>query len=213
VSTELTSLVRDDPEVVEIPYCDLVTQNRPDIPAELRRAILVEAGHRCAIPQCRQTPVELAHISPWSKVHEHAFDNLIALCPTCHTRYDRGEIDRKSMVQYKANLSLLSNRYTEIERQLLRAFARKLALARQYHPGLMPKQLRHTYQIGQVRIYSEMDWLLTNLFDDVIVEFRVEEIGALQRQEQGLNSNVVLLTDKGADFLSRWIDAQPLDLD
>lgn len=117
------------------------------------------------------------------------------------------------MLQYKANLGLLSNRYTDIERQLLRTFARKLTLARRYHPGLMPHQLRHTYQIGQVRIYSEMDWLLTNLVDDQIVEFRAEETGALQRQEQDLNSKVVLLTDKGADFLSRWIGAQPLDLD
>ena len=70
---------------------------RPPIPAELERAVLIECGHRCAIPTCRQVPVELAHIIPWSRCKAHTFDNLIALCPTCHTRYDHGEIDRKSM--------------------------------------------------------------------------------------------------------------------
>jgi hypothetical protein len=41
---------------------------------------------------------------PWSEVKEHRFENLIALCPTCHTRYDQGTIDRRSMLVYKALL-------------------------------------------------------------------------------------------------------------
>ena len=67
--------------------------NRQTIPRQLEREVLMEAGHRCAIPTCRQTPVEIAHIVPWEQIQEHTFDNLIALCPTCHTRYDKGEID------------------------------------------------------------------------------------------------------------------------
>ncbi|MEV5317116.1 HNH endonuclease signature motif containing protein [Streptomyces sp. NPDC052687] len=82
-------------------------ENRPAVPRELERRLLVEAGHRCAIPACRSTPVELAHIVPWAKVQEHTFDNMIALCPTCHTRYDNGHIDRRAMFQYKTNLRLL----------------------------------------------------------------------------------------------------------
>src|SRR5262245_61660937 len=78
---------------------------RPAVPADLERRVLVEAGHRCAVPVCKQTPVELAHIVPWSQVKTHQFDNLIALCPTCHTRYDNGEIDRKSMLVYKTQLA------------------------------------------------------------------------------------------------------------
>ncbi|MGW3787570.1 HNH endonuclease [Micromonospora chokoriensis] len=78
---------------------------RPAIPRELERAVLVEAGHRCAIPTCRSVPVELAHITSWSKVREHSFDNLIALCPTCHARFDRGDIDRKAMLTYKGLLN------------------------------------------------------------------------------------------------------------
>ena len=78
--------------------------NRPAIPMELQRRVKVEAGHKCAIPACGNTTIELAHIEPWSKARTHEFHNLIALCPTCHTRYDKGEIDRKSMEMYKAAL-------------------------------------------------------------------------------------------------------------
>src|SRR2546425_201414 len=100
-------------------------ERRPPIPTELQRAILVEAGHRCAIPTCRQIPVEIAHIVAWSKCREHTFENLIALCPTCHTRFDRGEIDRKSMVAYKHNLLILNSRYGDLERRILKRFAQR----------------------------------------------------------------------------------------
>lgn len=84
--------------------------DRPAVPAQLERDLLLEAGHRCAIPTCRAHPVELAHIEPWHKINEHSFENMIALCPTCHTRYDKREIDRKAMLQYKANLAWLNSR-------------------------------------------------------------------------------------------------------
>src|SRR5258707_3569687 len=97
---------------------------RPAIPRQLERDVLVEAGHRCAIPRCKQTPVEIAHIIPWETVQEHTFNNLIALCPNCHERYDKGhEIDRKAMVQYKANLSVINQRYGDLEKRVLEYFA------------------------------------------------------------------------------------------
>jgi hypothetical protein len=88
-----------------------MSERRPDIPAELKRAVLVEAGHRCAIPTCRTSTTEIAHIAPWRDKREHTFDNLIALCPNCHTRYDKDEIDRKSMLMYKAQLGALNDRF------------------------------------------------------------------------------------------------------
>jgi hypothetical protein len=96
---------------------------RDSIPEPIRRRVLVEAGHRCAIPTCRYTRVEIAHIEPWSKVKEHSFENLIALCPNCHDLYDKDKkIDRKSMRIYKQNLGLLGSRYGEFERRVLHLF-------------------------------------------------------------------------------------------
>lgn len=80
-------------------------ESRPAIPADFRRRVLVEAGHRCAIHTCRHTAVDIHHIEPWSKCREHRFENLIALCPNCHRRADAGEIDRKSLHMYKARLA------------------------------------------------------------------------------------------------------------
>jgi HNH endonuclease len=101
-----------------------MTQNRDAIPAELKRAVLVEAGHRCAIPTCRATTTEIAHIEPWADARAHTFQNLIALCPNCHTRYDqKKEIDRKSMHLYKQNLAVLNGRYSEFERRVFLHFA------------------------------------------------------------------------------------------
>ena len=96
--------------------------DRPAIPVRLRRQVLVEAGHRCAIPSCRQTPVELAHIISWAKCRKHEFENLIALCPTCHTRFDRGDIDKKSIEMYKQSLSVLNSRYGDYEQRILQYF-------------------------------------------------------------------------------------------
>ena len=83
--------------------------SRESISAILRRRLYVEAGHRCAIPTCLQTPIDLHHIIPWEKCKEHSYDNLIALCPTCHRRADRSEIDRQSLFMYKARLQSLAS--------------------------------------------------------------------------------------------------------
>lgn len=81
-----------------------MTSTRPTIPAELRRTVLLEAGHRCAVPTCQHPQVDLHHIIPWSEVREHRFDNLVALCPNCHRRAGRGQIDRKALLRYKLRL-------------------------------------------------------------------------------------------------------------
>jgi hypothetical protein len=77
---------------------------RPPIPAEIKRAVLVESGHRCAIPTCKNPDIDLHHIVPWEKCKKHEKENLIALCPNCHRRAHNGEIDRKSLILYKERL-------------------------------------------------------------------------------------------------------------
>ncbi len=99
--------------------------DRNAIPANVKRAVLVEAGHRCAIPTCRATTTEIAHIVPWAETQDHSFENLIALCPNCHTRYDqKKEIDRLSMKMYKHNLGIINNRYGEFERRIFAELAK-----------------------------------------------------------------------------------------
>jgi HNH endonuclease len=98
---------------------------RDHISTEVKRAVLVEAGHRCAIPTCRATTTEVAHIVPWAETQDNSFENLLALCPNCHTRFDqKKEIDRVSVKMYKHNLGILNNRYGEFECRLFELFAK-----------------------------------------------------------------------------------------
>lgn len=83
---------------------------RPRIPAEIKRKILVESGHRCAIPHCRSLGgVDVHHIVPWRNNNEHDPKNLIALCPNCHRLAEEKKIDRKSLHKYKEISRMLIN--------------------------------------------------------------------------------------------------------
>lgn len=92
---------------------------RPTLPTDLKRRVLVEAGHRCSIPTCRHIEVDVHHIVPWETCHEHRYENLIALCPNCHRRAGKGEIDRQSLRIYKANLRFTHDRFSQFEVDLL----------------------------------------------------------------------------------------------
>ena len=94
--------------------------DRPPIPADIRRRVLVEAGHRCAIPTCRHMDVDVHHIIPWETCKKHEYENLIALCPNCHRRaHKTNEIDRKSLYHYKANLRFTHDRFSQLEVDIL----------------------------------------------------------------------------------------------
>src|SRR5690242_20173986 len=75
-------------------------ESRPPIPREIKLAIQMEAGDRCAI--CGEaSPLEIAHIVPWHRVREHKADNLICLCANCHRRADAGKWSQKKLQLYK----------------------------------------------------------------------------------------------------------------
>jgi hypothetical protein len=163
--------------------------NRPAIPRQLEREILIEAGHRCAIPTCRQTPVEVVHIIPWSQIKEHTFDNLIALCPTCHTRYDNGEIDRKAMQQYKANLSILNGRYGDLEQRVLRIFVEQL-------------------NANQIWLPGGFDILLMNLLKDGLLIDTGRNSGVILAGVP--SAKLYQLTSNGREFIQKWLSAKEL---
>jgi hypothetical protein len=90
---------------------------RPHIPADIRRLILVEAGHGCALKVCGETTyVELHHIDENRENNDPA--NLIALCDMHHKMAHEGKIDRKSLRLYKERLS--TSREAEILERLTR---------------------------------------------------------------------------------------------
>lgn len=92
---------------------------RDAIPADLKRRVFIEAGHRCAIPTCRVMSVHIHHIEPWANNNKHEYENLIALCPNCHSHVHDGKIDRKSLRIYKYNLRSAYDKYSFFEMDFL----------------------------------------------------------------------------------------------
>lgn len=73
-------------------------------PVAVRRALLVEAGHRCAI--CEDSaPAQFHHIVEFNRLGHHDRRHMIAICGTCHHKCTIGMIDRRSQEQYKEKLN------------------------------------------------------------------------------------------------------------
>lgn len=115
-----------------------MTQSRDSIQAELKRRVMVEAGHRCAIPTCRSVVgVDIHHIIPWSKCKKHEHKNLIALCPNCHRMAENAQIDRKSLRMYKNNLRFLYDKFTIFEIDVLFELCKQPESKMQFPPYLI----------------------------------------------------------------------------
>src|SRR5262249_25412650 len=83
--------------------------NRPSIPVAIKREVLLESRHHCAVC-CNPLPLEQAHIIPWNKVRVHNLTNLIALCANCHSRADNEKWGVKTLQNYKTIPCILARK-------------------------------------------------------------------------------------------------------
>lgn len=170
-------------------------EGRPAIAASLKRALRFESGDRCAIPTCRGTSaLEFAHIEPWASVREHSFENMIVLCAVDHFRYDRGEIERQTMLMYKSNLALLNNRYSDFERRLLQMFADKRTNEVDLPHG---HELHLWHLLKDGHIYRR---------DNGVAGIIMGGVKVAGNENYGL-------TESGAMLVNRWITASSVDPD
>jgi hypothetical protein len=87
-------------------------QNRPRIPADIERQVLIEAGHRCAV--CgSELPLERAHIVAWNRSNDHSAENLICLCANCHGRADKEDWGKETLRQYRQKPWVIQARIKE----------------------------------------------------------------------------------------------------
>jgi hypothetical protein len=118
------------------------------------------------------------------------------------------------MLQYKANLEVLNGRYTDVERQILKVYARRwveLDEDCENEESFITKFRKLVREgaigFGDIAIHEGMWWLLSNLLDDGIVElgYSTEE---MRRGRWVRNS--VALTAKGFELIERMVRAEPL---
>lgn len=133
---------------------------RPAIPIDIQREVLFEARHRCAVC-CEPTPLERAHIRPWSTSQDHSVSNLIALCANCHTRADTEGWGAKYLRRYKSNPCALAANTSPVVTAEQQAI---IDLIVSTDPDSMTNRQRRRFvsmmaayagvQIGQVQIVS-----------------------------------------------------------
>ena len=141
----------------------------------------MEAGYRCAIPTCRFPITENAHIVSWAEFGDHSYDNLIALCPNCHTLYDDGKIDRIAIIAYKKKLMFLNEIYSRFELDVLDHL-------KTHRRALIPGEL-----------------LIKRLLEEGIVEHEEKiMIQGFGDGEDILGIFSVVLTEKGKKLLEDW---------
>lgn len=70
--------------------------SRQAISETVKRKLYAESMGRCMNPSCKKelfSPngdiLEKAHIDPYCKTADNAFENLVILCPNCHTAFDK----------------------------------------------------------------------------------------------------------------------------
>jgi type I restriction enzyme, R subunit len=82
--------------------------DRPKVSIPVKRAVLIESCHRCAVCGFGLS-IELAHIIPWFETQDHRAENLIALCANCHEMADKQKWKKKDSEAYKKNPWALRN--------------------------------------------------------------------------------------------------------
>jgi len=152
--------------------------------AELKRMVLVEAGHRCAIPTCRHPTTEIAHIVPESQSHDDSFENLIALCPKCQKK----EIDAQSIRMYKHNLEILNSRYSDFERRMF-------------------DQIAETDRRSFI-VEAGLEIPLLHAVNDGLLK-RVE-LAPVAIQQGEPTQYKYEVTDEGLDFINRYIHGEDI---
>ncbi len=176
--------------------------NREAIPAQLKRQVLVEAGHRCAIPTCRHTAnVDIHHIIPWETSLKHEFDNLICLCPNCHrmAHDESNGMYRKALRIHKANLSLLNSRYSAYEIRILLTFTKDETQTAIWLPISLDSGINLMY-----------------LLEDKLIAEKSKDIHMYTDSSPDRPSTIVgnilyELTDKGRSFISSWSRGEELN--
>ncbi len=162
--------------------------DRAPIPSELRRRVLIEAGHRCSIPACRRIDAEAVHIVPPEAGGTDDYENLVALCPDCRAGIrERNEIDLKTLQLYKANLRFMHDKFSQLEVDLLFECA-------------------HTP--GKRVLWSPFNsFLLRRLVDAGYVDYTFTKAGVMIG---GLKSNpdFITLSKKGAEFMASLGEAE-----
>lgn len=70
------------------------------IKPDIKRALLAEAGGKCANPGCTNWRAHIHHIKHWAVYKTHDADHMIAVCPSCHDEIHYGKLGMDDATLY-----------------------------------------------------------------------------------------------------------------
>jgi hypothetical protein len=89
-----------------------MTKTRKALSVEVRLVVLHEAGYKCANPVCRHIlTLDIHHLDYVSEGGPDTPDNLLPLCPNCHTLHHAGQIPTGSLRAWKMLLLALNEAF------------------------------------------------------------------------------------------------------
>ena len=118
----------------------------------VERKLYAESMGRCMNPNCKEELfkikgdiIERAHIIPYAKTADNSFDNLVILCPNCHTNYDKNAAFSEEEL-----LSWKKMRQQELDQFFNKKFNDFESLKEEVIPLLIEnKKIFETYYLGE----------------------------------------------------------------
>lgn len=169
-------------------------REREPVSTAVRHLVLTEAGFKCASPVCRHIlTLELHHILWVKDGGPSTVENLLALCPNCHSLHTMGHIPAESIRTWKALLQSLNNPNRASADLLLVLYKEELELQ------VVPEQQRIDFSFTGDGLGMLAGLLTSGL---VAITHRVNGIGWMGG---GMPYFHVALTDAGRELVEAWI--------
>jgi hypothetical protein len=90
-----------------------------------KKQVLHESGYKCANPACRTIlTLDIHHLDYVSDDGSDSPENLLALCPNCHSLHHRGHLPRESLRAWKMLLISLNEGFPRQTMDLLLGLAK-----------------------------------------------------------------------------------------
>jgi 5-methylcytosine-specific restriction endonuclease McrA len=184
--------IKDHPEQ----YFDRIREyesTKRYIPTPLEDLLYEQAGHRCTI--CQAPWLEIHHILPLNEKGITEYENLIVLCPNCHTQvHKQNSPDQDQLRHYKAKLevafafpvySKISGNEWDLIEQLVRMKPQELFEFEIFRPATVRVSDKEADPIRNARNKARIMANFTQLITSGIVEFSFQNFNSIPQQVAG----------------------------
>lgn len=173
---------------------------RITIPPATRQLVLLEAGYKCANPSCRHIlTLELHHIVWVKDSGGNDPENLVALCPNCHSLHTAGHIPADAVRCWKSLLVSLNNPNRASADILLVLHQEERRIASSLDPSKEPPPFRFT---------GDGLGVLSSLIVSDLITVSRRFLGA-NSWGSSMPSFEVKLTAAGKQLVEAWLSGKP----